>query len=51
MPARNVGAGERWARFLGGAVLILLGFGLGGWPGWLSGLAGVALILTATVRY
>ena len=48
---RNIRAVERWVRLIGGGLLILLGLSLGGWPGWVSGLAGLALILTAAVRY
>ena len=49
--ARNIRAVERWVRLMGGGLLILLGLSLGGRPGWVSGLAGLALILTAAVRY
>lgn len=49
--AKNIGAGERWARLTGGGLLVLAGFSLAGWAGWVSGLAGLALVLTSAVRY
>ncbi|MBI4607585.1 MAG: DUF2892 domain-containing protein [Candidatus Rokubacteria bacterium] len=51
MRAKNIGVLERRARLVGGGLLILLGVGLGGWTGWVSGLAGLALVLTSAVRY
>lgn len=38
--AKNIGTLERWARLVGGGLLILLGFSLTGWAGWMGGLAG-----------
>lgn len=49
--ASNLGAVERWARLIAGALLILLGVSLSGWAGWVSGLAGLALVLTSALRY
>jgi len=51
MTAKNIGAVERWARFIGGGLLILLGLSLSGWAGWATGVAGLALVLTSAVRY
>ncbi|MFQ5847006.1 MAG: YgaP-like transmembrane domain [Candidatus Methylomirabilales bacterium] len=51
LTAKNIGAVERWARLIGGVLLILLGVSLAGWAGWVSGLAGLALVLTSAVRY
>lgn len=49
--AKNVGAAERWVRLIGGGVLMLVGLRLAGWIGWVSGLAGLALVLTSALRY
>lgn len=49
--AKNLGAVERWARLIAGGLFILLGVSLSGWAGWVSGLAGLALVLTSAVRY
>lgn len=49
--AKNIGAVERWVRLASGGLLILVGLSLGSWAGWVSGLAGLALILTSAFRY
>lgn len=49
--AKNIGAVERWVRLIGGGLLILLGLSRGGWVGWVSGLAGLTLVLTSSARY
>jgi uncharacterized membrane protein len=49
--AKNIGAVERWVRLIGGGLLVLLGLSRGGWVGWVSGLAGLALVVTSAVRY
>ena len=38
-------------RLIGGGVLMLVGLRLAGWTGWVSGLAGLALVLTSALRY
>jgi len=49
--AKNVGTVERWVRLIGGGVLMLVGLLLAGWIGWVSGLAGLALVLTSALRH
>lgn len=51
MTAKNVGAVERWVRLISGGLLILLGLSLAGWAGWVSGLVGLALVLTSAIWY
>ena len=48
---KNIGTVEQWVRLIGGGLLILLGLILAGWAGWVSGLVGLALVLTSTLRY
>jgi len=47
----NVGRGERIFRFVVGVVLIALAFLVSGVSGWILGLIGVAVILTALFGY
>ena len=47
----NVGRGERIFRFVMAIVLIALAFIISGVPGWILGLIGVAIILTAIFGY
>lgn len=49
--AENVGVVERWVRLIVGGVLIVLGLNLSGWIRWVSGLVGLALVLTAAFSY
>lgn len=48
---KNIGAAERWIRVIGGGVLVVLGLNLAGWAGWVSALAGLALLATSAFRY
>jgi len=47
----NVGREEAIFRFIIGVVLIILTFLISGFSGWVLGLVGVAVILTAIFRY
>lgn len=51
MTVKNVSVAERWLRLVVGAGLIVLGLSLSGWIRWVSGLAGLALVLTAAFGY
>ncbi|MFQ5851466.1 MAG: DUF2892 domain-containing protein [Candidatus Binatia bacterium] len=51
MVAKNIGRLERWVRMFGGVLLIFLGIILTGWPRWISGFAGAALVLTSAFGY
>ena len=47
----NVGRGERILRFVVAGILIALAFLISGVSGWILGLIGVAIILTAIFGY
>ncbi|MFQ5519907.1 MAG: YgaP-like transmembrane domain [Candidatus Methylomirabilia bacterium] len=48
---KNIGVVEGRVRLVGGGLLVVLGFSLGGWGGWVTGIFGLALVLTSAVRY
>ncbi len=49
MLEKNVGKKEGWLRIVIGSVFLMLAFVLEGWHRWVSGLAGIALVVTALV--
>lgn len=51
MMAKNIGAVEKWVRLIVGGILILLGLNLSGWMRWVSGLVGLAFVLTSAFGY